>query len=103
MKDQIEFTPREQFVLGYCRDPKLSRHRRFTYDGSYLIISVAIVSWAWFEQDYALGVVGYLLLFWRVASDLFRSQAYAGVYRSIFDKYESKLKELSERLENNRG
>jgi hypothetical protein len=103
MKDQIEFTPREHYVMGYCRDPQLSRHRRLSYDGSFLLISLAFVAWGCFKQDFALGFVGYVLLFWRVATDLFKSQGYVGVYRSILDKYEAKLKELSERLESNRG
>ena len=102
MKEPIEFSHREQFLLSYYRDRDRARSRRFAHDGSYLVISLACLAWYYFKQDVAFGFVGYAILFWRVASGMFKSQQYGEDFRSIFEKYDAKVKELSERLESNR-
>ena len=103
MKEPIDFTYTEQFILKYYRDAKRVRFRRLTYDGSYLTASLACLAWYYFKQDVAIGFVGYVILLWRVASDMFRSQQYNEPYQSIFAKYEARVKELNEKLEKSKS
>lgn len=104
MKEPIEFTNREQFLLSYYRDPELSNwSRHVILDGIYLVLSVFFI-WLYVTgQDVGWGCVGYGILVWRVVWGVWQSRRYTEDFRSIFTKYDAKLRELQERIERKDG
>jgi hypothetical protein len=96
MKEPIDFSDRERFVLSYYRDPSLSswsRHAAFDIicvSSSLLFIVLFAV-----YQDVAWGLVGYGTLVWRVTWGLWRSRQFTEDLRSVIRKYDAKIQELT--------
>jgi hypothetical protein len=100
MKEPIEFTDRERFVLSYYRDPQLSSwSSHVVREGIYVIFSVIFITLYLTQQDAGWGFVGYGILLWRVCWNVWQSRRYTEDFRSIFTKYDAKLRELTERAE----
>ncbi|MGI8431050.1 MAG: hypothetical protein ACR2MW_02000 [Chthoniobacterales bacterium] len=96
MHNAIEFTDREQFVLSYYRDSRLSSWRRFAFlQGTWLIISAFFLILAFRQRDYAWALVSYGLLLWLGCSSIWRARQYSTTFRGIITKYDAKLKELT--------
>lgn len=91
MKEPIEFTDRERFVLSYYRDPHLSSwSRHATMDGIYLGTSIFFVVLYLVQQDVAWGVIGYGILMWRLTWGVWRSRQFTEDLRSVIHKYDAR-------------
>lgn len=94
MKEPIEFSDRERFVLSYYRDAHLSSWSRYAVlDGTYLGVSVVFMALYLAQQDVAWGVVGYGILVWRVVRGMVQSRGFTEDFRSILRKYDAKVRE----------
>ena len=104
MKEPIEFTNREQFLISYYRDPELSSwSRHFVFDGICLVLSAFLV-WLYVTgNDVGWGFVGYGILAWRVVWGVWEGQRYIADFRSIVTKYDAKIRELEDWIERKDG
>lgn len=102
MKEPIEFTHREKYLLSYYSDSRRTRSRRFLYDGSYLAVSLGCLAWYFFKNDDGMGFVAYAILFVRIAYGL-TAQSYSEDFQSLLEKYDAKVKELTEKLDRKQG
>jgi hypothetical protein len=100
MKDPIEFSDREKYIIHFYRDAQKSMARSAVVeDLPYLLPSLACVTLYFWRGALGFGLVGYGILLWRVAHSLFTGTGYAEDFRSIFQKYDAKIRELTEALE----
>ena len=96
MKDAIDFTNRERFILSYYRDPALARWQRHALLESALVfVSLCFVALDLTQHDRVWGFVAYGLLLWRTCASVWRSRLYMSAFRSIITKYDAKITELT--------
>ena len=75
MKDQIQFTDTEKFLVSYYRTRSVSNWTRtLATDGGYLTASVFFIVLHLTRDDVAWGVVGYLILLYRVAWGIWQAR-----------------------------
>lgn len=95
MKEDIEFTPREKILINYFRDRQLSgKGRTLFYHLTFIIATALCVGLFFWKDESAWLFVGYALLLYRVCYGLWSDLTYSGIYSSIFQKYDARLKEL---------
>ena len=100
MKDPIQFTDTERFLITYYRTPSVSSwSRTLAADGAYLTISVLFIAFHLTGEDAAWGVIGYLILFYRVAWSIWQSRRWIPGLQGIITKYEARIAELTTELE----
>ncbi|MBW4472100.1 MAG: hypothetical protein KME45_17070 [Stenomitos rutilans HA7619-LM2] len=93
----VGFTAREKYIRNAYRDRDLSKPSRYTVRELTVIIpSLLFVGLYFWYEDVTLVFVGYALLLWHLVSGLKQNPFYLESYRSIFSKYEAKIKELAE-------
>jgi hypothetical protein len=98
MKDIIDFTDRERFVLSYYRDPGLARWQRYAMlEGTLVAVSLCLLLVAYFQHDRAWALVAYALLLWRTCASVWRARLFIDSFRSILAKYDAKITELADR------
>ena len=91
--DPNDFTDREKFILSYYRSPELSgSRRRLSYDLMFAAASIGLVIYAAVREEVAFGFVGYMLLLGRLYYLVVEGGRWSQDFRSIFRKYDSKLK-----------
>ena len=97
--DPNEFTNREKLILEYYRSRRLSDSRPHLQYYLWLIItSLICLVLAVAHQDSAFGFVAYALLLGLVYYLLAEGRRWSKDYKSIFAKYEAKLKVRNEAL-----
>ncbi|MBD2462128.1 hypothetical protein H6G89_13835 [Oscillatoria sp. FACHB-1407] len=100
MDDWIGFTPREKYILNAYRDRDLLNSSRYiTLELIYIIPSMLFVSFYFLEQNATWVFVGYFLLLLRLYLITRETLLFLRPFRSIFAKYEAKIKELKEVVE----
>ena len=98
MKDQIQFTDTEKFLISYYRTPSVSSwSRTLATDGAYLTASVFFIALQITREDVAWGIVGYLILLYRVAWGIWQSRRWIPGFQGIITKYEARIAELEKR------
>jgi hypothetical protein len=96
-ENPIEFTKREQFVLNYFGSPELSGSlRAFLYDIAIGLASIACIVKFATSAEVAYGFIGYALVAGRLFYLVVEGSRWSRDYRSIFAKYDAKLRELTE-------
>ena len=91
----IELTDEERHVLTYFRPSAAGKWRRGAiFEFSFIIISLALAVVYIVRGDAGAGFVAYALLLWRAWRGFSQTRRYGKVYRSLFTKYDTKLKEL---------
>lgn len=99
MKDPIQFTDTEKFLISYYRAPSVSSwSRTLAVDGGYLTASVVFIAVHLTRDDVAWGVLGYLIMLYRVAWGIWQSRRWVPSFQSILAKYESRVVELTAEL-----
>ncbi len=97
-----QFSPREQFIVSYYRDPKFSKARPLLgYDLAFAVMSLFMM-WKFYsgsggEPVYAF--VAYALLLGRLYYLVTEGARYAEDFRSIVNKYEARISEIHKALE----
>jgi hypothetical protein len=95
MKETIDFTPREKWLINYYRDRPASGGGRGLAGQIFFtvapLISAALYFW---RGEPAWIFVGYALLLYRAAQTLGSAILYTSSFANIFEKYEAKLQEL---------
>lgn len=95
MKESIEFTVREKYLINYYRDRRISGSRRsLASQASYIIAPLLCVGFYFWSSDIVWIIVGYALLIYRVGYTLWSGTLYTDSLATIFEKYETKLQEL---------
>jgi hypothetical protein len=98
MKDLVDLTDRERFVLSYYRDPSLASWQRYAIlQGVLVVVSLAFFVLAIIQHDRAWAFVAYAILLWRTCDSIWRARLFIDSYRSIILKYEAKIVELAGR------
>jgi hypothetical protein len=96
-----QFTPHEQYIVSYFRDPASAKARFYTgYDWAFAIGSVLLM-WKFYADDHAEPAFAYVacvLLFGRLHYYLVEGVRFAEVYRNIVVKYEARLAALEAQL-----
>ncbi len=96
MKNVVDFTNEEQFVLSYYRDAQLSRWQRFAaLQGTLILISFACLALYLIQHDLGWGFVAYVLLLWRACAAIWRARQYTAAFHGIIRKYDAKIAELA--------
>ncbi len=96
--ENIEFSQSEHHVLDHFRPSAVGKWRRAAiFDLSIIVISLALGAVYLIHGDAGAGFVAYALVFWRAWSAFWQRRRSAGVYRSIFTKYQTRLEELERR------
>lgn len=95
-KEPIEFTARERHLITYYLDAELSKARspRF-YDSMFVLASVVCLVLFLVQDQAAFAFVGYGLLLCRQLYLMAEAGRWNADFRSIFAKYDAKLRELS--------
>jgi hypothetical protein len=93
-----DFTDREKLLLSYYRvaDASLSR-RTWLYDGAIGIASLVCLLMSISREDMALGLVAYALVVGRWFYLVVEGGRWNQDFRSIFAKYDARLRELTEK------
>jgi hypothetical protein len=100
MNDPMNFTDRERVVVHYYRDAREPlRTRAWFQESAYLLPSLGCVALYLWRDDIALGFVGYALLLCRACYSLVAGVRCAEDLRAALQKYDVKVRELSEALE----
>lgn len=93
--DPNEFTDRENFVLSYYRSVELSGSRGVPFfDITLGLASVACVVMAVMKEEMAFGFIGYMLVLGRLYYLVIDGSRWGRDFRSIFAKYDAKLKAM---------
>ena len=101
MKDPIQFTDTEKFLVSYYQTPSVSSwSRTLAADGGYLTASVFFIVLHLTRDDVAWGVVGYLILLYRVAWGIWQARRWTPGFQGVITKYEARIAELTTELEN---
>ena len=96
MKDSIDFTDRERFVLSYYRDTKRARWQLYAlYESALVVASLFFLTLAVVQHDRVWGFVAYAVLLWRICASVWRARQYMASFRSIIMKYDAKIVELA--------
>lgn len=99
-QDPNEFTEREKFILSYYRSTELSDSRRVAfYDIAIGLASIACIVLFLTKEELAYGFIGYALLIGRHYYLVIEGGRWSRDYRSIFAKYDAKLKALAKAQE----
>jgi hypothetical protein len=100
--DPNEFTEREKFILSYYRSAELSGSRRWAfYDIVVGLTSIACMAMFVIKDDTAYAFVGYALVAGRLYYLVVEGNRWVRDFRSIFAKYDAKLKFLTEAQKKN--
>jgi hypothetical protein len=92
----IDFTDEERSVLEYFRPSAAGKWRRGAiFQLSFILVSLALAAVYLLRGDAGAGFVAYALLLWRCWQSFSQTRRYGRVYRSLFTKYDTKLKELA--------
>jgi hypothetical protein len=95
--DPNEFTDREKFILSFYRAKDLSGSRRISlYDGLFAIGSLACLLLYATNGDTAFGFVAYGLVAGRWLYFVIEGRRWNQDFRSIFAKYDAKLRSLTD-------
>jgi len=98
-QDPIELTPRERFILTYYRTAELASYdRRWLYDGVTVVASLACLLYSFVGPDPAFSFVAYGLVVTRLLYLVMEGRKWGADFRSIFSKYDAKIKELTDAL-----
>jgi hypothetical protein len=97
----IQFTPREQYIVSYFRDPAWTKIRSFSgYDLAFATSSLFML-WKFYSSAHAEPVysyVAYSLLLGRLFYLVTEGAKFAEEYRNILLKYEARIAEYEEQL-----
>ena len=100
MKDPIQFNETEQFLVSYYRTPSVSGWlQTLAAEGGYLTASILFISIYISKDDSAWGVLGYLILFYRVVCGILQARRWNPSFQGIINKYEARIAELTSELE----
>ncbi len=96
-QDPLEFTDREKFILSYYRAADLANARRFSlWDAAFAVGSLVCLYLYVSRDDAAFGFVAYALIVGRWLYVVIEGGRWSQDFRSIFAKYDAKLKSLTE-------
>jgi len=62
---------------------------------AWLIVSAIFLALAFFQHDYAWGIVAYGILFWLACAAIRAACLYTQAFRGIIAKYDEKMRELT--------
>ncbi|MBE7501825.1 MAG: hypothetical protein HS113_16280 [Verrucomicrobiales bacterium] len=95
--DPNEFTEREKFILSYYRSAELSGSRRVAlYDIAIGLMSIACIVTFLAKDETGFGFVGYALVIGRLFYLVVEGGRWNRDFRSIFTKYDAKLRAMAE-------
>lgn len=95
--DPNEFTDREKFILSFYRAKDLSGSRRISlYDGVFAIGSLLCLLLYVTRDDVAFGFVAYALVVGRWLHLVIQGRRWSQDFRSIFAKYDAKLRSFTD-------
>jgi hypothetical protein len=101
--NELGFTDREKYLLHFYRDAKHSGRLRAWWDEiGYLVPSLFCAVMFVLRGDIGYAAVAYGIMLWRVVYSQITGTGYADDLRTIFAKYDAKVKELSDELEKHR-
>ena len=100
MKEPIQFTQIEQFLITYYRTPSVSSWvRTLAADGGYLAASLFFIAFHFRGEDAVWGIVGYLILVYRVVWGIWHARRWIPGFQGIITKYEARIADLTAELE----
>ena len=94
--DPNEFTEREKFILSYYRSELSGSRRAGFYDIAIGLVSIACIVMFLAKEEMGYGFVGYALIVGRLFYLVVEGGRWTRDFRSIFDKYDAKLKALTD-------
>jgi hypothetical protein len=100
MKEPMPFTDLERYLVNYYQTPAVSSWQRIlAVEIGYLIASAGIIAFYLNGHDAGWGVVGYLILFFRLTAIAWSSRRWGPAFGGVVTKYEARIVELTAELE----
>lgn len=100
MKEPIPFTDIERYLVSYYQTPAVSSWQRtLAVDAGYLVASAGFIVSYLNGGDFGWGIVGYLILFFRVASAAWSTRRWGPAFGGVVTKYEARIDELTAQLD----
>jgi hypothetical protein len=98
MENKGDFTAREKYLIEYYRKQTKSSYSRLVfYYLCYIVPSLLLIILYFNNHDLYLLYTAYGLLLAKLANNLWKSKETIDDYRNIFDKYEKKLEDSSQK------
>ena len=94
--DLVELTQREKFILSYYRSDLPDSHRPLFWDVAIALTSLVCVTMFVTKEEMAYGFVAYALIIGRLGHIVVEGSRWTRDMRSIFAKYDAKIRELAE-------
>src|SRR6266568_991976 len=94
MDDPTEFTPKELFQISLYKEPGALLSRSLKRAFSYILPSVALVSYSLVTGEAGYGLVGYGILLFQAIYRLILIKRVSGATGAIIRKYEAKIQKL---------
>lgn len=95
MNNPLEFTPREQFLISYYRNRRVSRGSGGrAYHIIHILAPLACLGLYMNSDETAWIFVAFALLFYRAIYSFWSSLTYDESFGEIFHKYDARIKEL---------
>lgn len=94
--DLVEFTQREKFIVSYFRSELPDSRRPLFWDIAIVLASLVCVMMFVTKEEMAYGFVAYALIIGRLGHIVVEGGRWTRDMRSIFAKYDAKIRELTE-------
>ena len=94
MNDPTEFTPKELFQISLYKEPGALSSRILKRALSYILPSVALVTYSLVSGEAGYGLVGYGILLFPAIQRLVLMKRVSGATGTIIRKYEAKIQKL---------
>jgi hypothetical protein len=91
MSDPNEFTPKEKFIISLYKQPDVLFRKSVQRTMSFIVVSIALVAYAFVQGDVAMGMSGYAVLLIYLVIRLIQLKRGVQILQSIFAKYDAQL------------
>ena len=90
----------ERLLVSYYRAPSVSNwSRMLAIDSAYLTVSIFFIAFSLIREDAAWGIIGYLILLYRIVWGIWQSRRWTPGFQGMITKYEARVAELTTELE----
>jgi hypothetical protein len=91
MSDPNEFTPKEQFIISFYKQPEVSFRKAVLRNLTIIFVSIALVVYGYVQSDVTFDVLGYFVLLIFLGIRMVQLKRGLKTMESIITKYEAQL------------
>ena len=95
MKEDLEFTPREQHLINFYKDPTLYKSVAAQLQvWAWIVGAIACVLYAWKSGDMIWGLTGFAIVCGRFVFETYSGFAFGDDLAGVIEKYELQIAAL---------